>query len=351
MFMDRAQKRCGFTLVELLVVIAIIGVLVGLLLPAVQAARESGRINSCANNMRQMALGLIVTAERKSPARFPARGVWGLETGSQPYAPIHHTWITAILPALEEQPLYDSINLQAPAWGQSHVGKSISTFRCASDSSFRDPAKSQGLALTNYAGCEGYDWFAGRYISAPPIGAVNMDGTGIFDEQAINAVASQGRPFARPLSSVTDGLSQTLLLGEVTSVGFFGSPGKNGSGVPATEGRAYARAAFIEVNMSPSANNGCLNNTPWTRADGAAVGTSIYPIPAAGTTGPPGIGPPVFMAYGAVNGQQWGINSLHIGFVNVAMCDGSVRRLYETIAFTPWHRLCYIQDGQVIDTW
>ena len=346
MIMDGARKRCGFTLVELLVVIAIIGVLVGLLLPALQAARESGRVINCANNMRQTALGLIVTAEWKSPARFPARGVWGVETGSQPYAPIHHTWITAILPALEEQPLYDSINLQAPAWGQSHVGKSISTLRCASDSSFRDPARSQGLALTNYAGCEGFDWLPERYMTTWAVtgAAVNMDTAGIFDEQVI--AAAKGRPFARPLSSVTDGLSQTLLLAEVTSVGFFGTPGQSGSGVPGTEGRAYARAAFIEVNQG-----GSLDNSPWTRADGAAVGTPIYPIPAAGKTGPPGIGPPVFMACHGVNGNTWSANSLHLGFVNAAMCDGSVRRVYETIEWLSWNRICSIKDGGVINAW
>ena len=102
--MNRVSKRRAFTLVELLVVIAIIGILVALLLPAVQAAREAARRAQCTNNLKQLALGMI---QHESAHRYlPTAGWWGSWVGDpdrgfdsrQPGG-----WIYNILPFIEEQ--------------------------------------------------------------------------------------------------------------------------------------------------------------------------------------------------------------------------------------------------------
>jgi prepilin-type N-terminal cleavage/methylation domain-containing protein len=341
----------GFTLVELLAVIAIIALLIGLLLPAVQSARESARVTGCANNIRQVAFALLQTAERESPSRFPARGTWGIETGSPRYPANHHSWLAQILPALEQQPLYDGIDFQAPAWGQSHLGVTVATTRCPSESEFRDSSTSHGLAITNYVGCEGYDWWASGVRGDTQAGLVNMNVSSVFGQERINPGSNRCRPRATALGAISDGLSNTLLIAESTSVGFFGGPpGRNGSGVPGTAGRAFARTAFIDLNFGPHDHN-TMNLEPWRRANGAATGGWIHGIPAQGQTGPPGLGGPVFMTYGAINGHQWGANSLHIGFISIAMCDGSVRKAYETMDWRVWNMVCSMRDREVIPQW
>jgi prepilin-type N-terminal cleavage/methylation domain-containing protein/prepilin-type processing-associated H-X9-DG protein len=107
--MARPRTSRGFTLVELLVVITIIGMLVSLLLPAIQAAREAGRRNTCQSNMRQAAFGLIQFAEVKRA--FPG---YVNVVPKQNYAPgfIRTSWVVPILPALERNDLYD--NWQSP---------------------------------------------------------------------------------------------------------------------------------------------------------------------------------------------------------------------------------------------
>jgi prepilin-type N-terminal cleavage/methylation domain-containing protein len=117
---DKARSR-GFTLIELLVVIAIIGVLVGLLLPAVQQAREAARRSSCQNNLKQMGMALHTwsdTHQRKGDSHFPAIGSLKAAGGSiedrNKAADIAYTWVCEILPGLEQSTLYISCNPGRP---------------------------------------------------------------------------------------------------------------------------------------------------------------------------------------------------------------------------------------------
>jgi prepilin-type N-terminal cleavage/methylation domain-containing protein len=106
------QKSAGFTLVELLVVIAIIGVLVALLLPAVQAAREAARRMQCTNNLKQIGLGM--QNYHSAHAKFPPSIIrHQLKTG--PQSPQGLLWSGMLLPFVEEQPLYDS--MVGMGWG------------------------------------------------------------------------------------------------------------------------------------------------------------------------------------------------------------------------------------------
>src|SRR5689334_11131670 len=101
------KKRGGFTLIELLVVIAIIAILIALLLPAVQQAREAARQTQCKNNLKQ--LGLALHNYHDAFGRFPSSAIWGvrLTTGPDTYGPYHHTWLTALLPYLDQQNLFN----------------------------------------------------------------------------------------------------------------------------------------------------------------------------------------------------------------------------------------------------
>ncbi|MDR1957747.1 MAG: DUF1559 domain-containing protein, partial [Planctomycetaceae bacterium] len=104
---DRSSKH-AFTLIELLMVIAIIGVLIALLLPAVQAARESARRFQCTNNMMQ--LGVAVKHSEENHGVLPAGTV--NDTGPVRNVPIgnHMGWIPRLLPYIEQTPLYEQIH-------------------------------------------------------------------------------------------------------------------------------------------------------------------------------------------------------------------------------------------------
>ena len=98
------RRRVAFTLVELLVVIAIIGILIALLLPAVQAAREAARLSSCKNNMKQ--IGLALHSYHGTHRTFPPGAICGIGTG----------WTAMILPGIEQQALYETID-----WNEQSV--------------------------------------------------------------------------------------------------------------------------------------------------------------------------------------------------------------------------------------
>jgi prepilin-type N-terminal cleavage/methylation domain-containing protein len=337
------QPKHGFTLVELLVVIAIIGVLIGLLLPAVQQARESARRVSCGNHIKQ--LGLAAHSYLDAKKTFPPRGIWGIQTGSAPYTENHHTWITLLLPYLEEQALADSIDLNQPAWGKPHVDQKVGSLRCPSDGFFAEPSETRNLAITNYVGCEGYDWWRSRYVGtvATHGGTVNADVTGILGQSRENGI---DQPHRQRPQDVIDGLSKTLLFAEVASTSFFGPAGRNGEGVPGVPTRAYCRAAFIDMTTG-----GSVGASPWKKADGSSPGNWIYSTPGGGGSGPPGVGGPVFMTYGGINSQTWGANSFHPGIVQIALADGSVRTASETLDWTLWNLICSGKDGKVTSEW
>src|SRR5689334_5003206 len=114
----RVRRVQGFTLIELLVVIAIIAILIALLLPAVQQAREAARRSTCKNNLKQLGVALHTYVE--STQRFPADIYNADRTNQTPAATMarNYSWIMAILPQLDQAPLFKGINQSAPLMNQ-----------------------------------------------------------------------------------------------------------------------------------------------------------------------------------------------------------------------------------------
>lgn len=323
---SRSRSRCAFTLVELLVVIAIIGVLVALLLPAVQAAREAARRMQCINNLKQ--IGIAIHNFHDTNNRLPPGFLGGnydhpdATVTSDPYC----SSLTLMLPFMEQQPVYDGIEPNvvnmATYWATGEPTRSwsgnggswamaatvIPGFKCPSSSmdgstlpetifvSFAIPATGVGggnqtrrfwsvgynRGTTNYFGVEG--------ANGPHPDAKQFEG------------AFVNRNHKRTLASITDGTSNTLGFGE---------------------------NIFYNTNTASPTIAVAAGNIPWMS--------------------------------GSVFNTNWGLNtkpvrrpcfsSLHSGVVNFALLDGSVRGISKSVdtalVLRPYGG---IRDGSVFET-
>ncbi|HEV7224870.1 MAG TPA: DUF1559 domain-containing protein [Pirellulales bacterium] len=185
-----ATQRSGFTLVELLVVIAIIGVLIALLLPAVQAAREAARRVQCLNNLSQ--LGLAAQQYESAHESLPP----GVIDSAGPIESVaqgqHINWLAHLLPQLEQQNAYDRLDFAAGAYAPKNAplrNWGANSFLCPSDSG---NAALAPLGVSNYAGCH-------HDVEAP----IDVDNHGVL-------FLNSGVRYR----DISDGSSHTILLGE-----------------------------------------------------------------------------------------------------------------------------------------
>ncbi|MBN2024226.1 MAG: DUF1559 domain-containing protein [Pirellulales bacterium] len=212
-------RRRGFTLVELLVVIAIIGVLIALLLPAVQAAREAARRLQCGNNLKQVSLAL---AAYESAYRVFPPGRVGCDGNTtlcpQAKQQVGTSALVLILPRLEQQGVYDSFNFNDGPWTYNTtwvapnargIAERPAVFVCPSDESepiSEDPVVGGAYAIGSLPAATGsYALVAGAIGAAQGLtSACKFDNTGVFYYLA-----------AHKVEEIADGLSKTMFVGEV----------------------------------------------------------------------------------------------------------------------------------------
>jgi len=190
---SRSQSTSGFTLVEILVVIAIIGILVALLLPAVQQAREAARRTQCVNNLRQ--IGLAMLTYESGHRRLPS----GIVDDDDNFQDGLRSGFVDLLPFFEEQALFESYDLEQ-SWkapGNRNVGaQRLAMLMCPTNSSSVVDDGGVPGAPTDYAFCKGDVAYLCR----------NDGGTGMFD---INSRTK--------MRSIVDGTSHTMAFGEAVS--------------------------------------------------------------------------------------------------------------------------------------
>jgi len=322
--------RRGFTLVELLVVIAIIGILVALLLPAIQAAREAARRTQCRNNMKQIALAF--QNYHDTHHQFPAYNYPVVNTSDWN----SHGALTMILPYIEEQVVYDTVDFNV-AWDASANATArytkIASFLCPSAIEFPD----RRFAPSNYAVCGG-----GRhllYSKGAPVAA-----SGIF-------TARRGTP----LSAILDGASNTVLLSELIS-------GDNDGGSLDLQRDYTARPTGVQDQFPPAsqieaAGVACDNYAPtFHKSNGGRDWFASFPAQIAFNT----IAPPNWNHISCCNANSIGsytchvdgifpARSYHAGGVITAMGDGSITFVTDSIDLQTWQHLGARRDGNSVN--
>ncbi len=201
----RFDKNCGFTLIELLVTLAIVGVLVALILPAVQAAREAARRSHCQNNLKQ--IGLALHGYHDVQGTFPAGFTFKNSAVGYPLGP-GWAWGARLLSGLEQATLFNAVNESfsyfAPP-NQTVIETSLSAFACPS-SPGRGPVSS-GYIETPISSLERLA--AGQYVASA--GSVSVKGVDGTMAQGNGVFFLNSRVTIRDLA---DGTSATLLVGE-----------------------------------------------------------------------------------------------------------------------------------------
>ncbi|QDU60365.1 Fimbrial protein precursor [Planctomycetes bacterium Pan216] len=310
----------GFTLVELLVVIAIIGVLVGLLLPAVQQARAAARRSQCQNNLKQ--LGTAVLTYESSHGQFPPGGIYNDTTGTATDSTRQSgrapdwgaTWMTMILPFIDRQSLADKYNFSLPAQHSDNeevAGQVVEAFLC--------PSSPRPTARQTHTGSEGTGPFArGNYGAC--FGAGRAWQASYIDQNRFKSAFNAVKQYGAKLGDIADGTNKTFMLGEVLNAHDSGDDGRGLWSHPA--------GCYFSINVL-EASGGGLDYTRVMVPNGNAYDSNKRDEPAScanGLTGPQlscndGNGTPARIA----------LRSNHEGGVNVVFCDGSVHFIGNSI--------------------
>jgi prepilin-type processing-associated H-X9-DG protein/prepilin-type N-terminal cleavage/methylation domain-containing protein len=326
--------HAAFTLVELLVVIAIIGILIALLLPAVQAAREAARRTQCTNHMKQV--GVAIHNHENSTKRLPCGMLGHLPKAAREWSA--YTAQTQLLPYLEEMAIYDGIDF-TNRWlnpiNQKAAKAPVAVYTCPSDDSLGKIYTSQGLeadtlfewSRSNFVVCAGSSHLAplslNTLMSRPP----EFRDDPRFEPILIKQYKSDGAfvvEVGRRLREFTDGLSNTVLGSEVLT----GMDGKND--VRGIWFMGFEGGAIYQHQHTPN------SSVP----DFMESGSHCDPYP------PP---PEMPCRAGASESSQtyFSARSRHPGGVNVLFGDGHVEFITDSVDLMAWRAIATVAGGEV----
>jgi prepilin-type N-terminal cleavage/methylation domain-containing protein/prepilin-type processing-associated H-X9-DG protein len=321
-----SPRNRAFTLVELLVVIAIIGVLVALLLPAVQAAREAARRGQCQNHLRQVALASHNYHD--TMLRFPAG--W--------CRPHNASAICAVLPYLEQGNKYNQFDwtqdINTAAANAAARGQDVKVFLCPSDQGtgrFYTGVNNEPTGRNNYMPNMG-----NRANFAEVDNGVRQRANGIFFRNS-----------AVRMAEITDGTSNTALFSECQRGPVLApSPGQDLLVATEVDFSTWDGSPNVDIQRPTQCENRSATTARYRGGQyyrGGVIWTGFYNH----TLTPNFRGRDCYRSVGLDSGH-FAARSYHPGAVNVAMCDGSVRTANDSIDLPTWRAAGSRNDGEAL---